>query len=53
MKPTAIIASAIIALGLLALGLCIRSGIDFAASRDRTVDVRGLAECEVPANVVT
>lgn len=53
MKPTAIIASAIIALGLLALGLCIRSGIDFAASRDRTVDVRGLAEREVPANVVT
>lgn len=53
MKPTAIIASAIISLGLLALGLCIRSGIDFAASRDRTVDVRGLAEREVPANVVT
>lgn len=53
MKQTAIIASAILALGLLALGLCIRSGIDFAASRDRTVDVRGLAEREVPANVVT
>lgn len=53
MKPTPIIASAIISLGLLALGLCIRSGIDFAASRDRTVDVRGLAEREVPANVVT
>ena len=53
MKPTAIIASVILALGLLALGLCIRSGIDFAASRDRTVDVRGLAEREVPANVVT
>lgn len=43
----------IIAVGLLALGLCIRSGIDNFAYRDRVVDVRGLAERTVKANQVT
>lgn len=43
----------LIALGLLALGLTIRSGIKSFTDRDRTVDVRGLAEREVSANKVT
>ena len=43
----------IIALGLLALGLCIRSGLRAIPDSQRTVDVRGLATREVPANRVT
>lgn len=43
----------VIALGLLALGLCIRSGLVAFSNRARTVDVRGLAERDVPANKVT
>lgn len=53
MKQNSIIAAAVIAVGLLALGLCLRSGLDSFSSRDRVVDVRGLAEREVDANVVT
>ena len=48
-----LITSIIIALGLLALGLCIRSGLVAFSDRTRTVDVRGLAERDVPANKVT
>lgn len=43
----------LVALGLLALGLTIKSGIDNIAYRDREVTVRGLAEREVEANLVT
>lgn len=43
----------VIALGLLALGLCIRSGLRAIPDSQRTVDVRGLATREVPANRVT
>lgn len=53
MKSSNIISAALIAVGLLALGLTIRSGIKSFSDRDRSVDVRGLAEREVPANKVT
>ena len=53
MKTSSVIAAGIIAVGLLALGLCVRSGLNSFSSRDRVVDVRGLAEREVDANVVT
>lgn len=53
MKINAILASAIIAAGLLALGLTIRSGLCSFTDNQRSVDVRGLAEREVPANKVT
>lgn len=53
MKATNIIAAAAIAVGLLALGLCIRSGLKAFTDNSRSVDVRGLAEREVPANHVT
>lgn len=53
MKTTNIIAAGLIAVGLLAIGLCIRSGMNSFSNRDRVVDVRGLAEREVDANVVT
>lgn len=43
----------ILAAGLLALGLCIRSGFSTIASKERYVDVRGLAERTVKANQVT
>ena len=43
----------VVALGLLALGLCIRSGLRAIPDSQRTVDVRGLATREVPANRVT
>lgn len=48
-----VIFPSIIAVGLLALGLCIRSGFISAASKQRLVDVRGLAERTVMANEVT
>lgn len=47
------VAPLLIAVGLLALGLAVRSGLCSITSRDRTVEVRGLAEREVPANKVT
>lgn len=52
-KTFRLLAPAIIAIGLLALGLCIRSGLRSFTDRDRTVEVRGLATREVPANKVT
>lgn len=48
-----IIGALLIALGLLALGLTIRSGLNSFSSRDRIVEVRGLAERQVAANKVT
>lgn len=48
-----IIAAAVIAVGLLALGLCLRSGLKSFTDSRRTVEVRGLATREVPANKVT
>lgn len=43
----------LVALGLFALGLTLKAGIDNIAYRDREVTVRGLAEREVEANLVT
>lgn len=43
----------LIAVGIVVLGLCLKSGIDNIAFRDREVTVRGLAEREVEANLVT
>ncbi|MDE6826733.1 MAG: SIMPL domain-containing protein [Paramuribaculum sp.] len=53
MKINSILTSIIIAAGLLALGLTIRSGLCSFTDNQRSVDVRGLAEREVPANKVT
>ncbi|MCI8998054.1 MAG: SIMPL domain-containing protein [Muribaculaceae bacterium] len=43
----------LIALSVVILGLCLKTGIDHIAYRDREVTVRGLAEREVPADLVT
>lgn len=43
----------ILAIGLALAGFFIRSGINSFAERGRTVTVKGLAEMEVPANLVT
>lgn len=48
-----LLSAVIIAVGIFALGLCIKAGIDNVAFRDRNVTVRGLAEREVQANLVT
>lgn len=53
MKSYNIIAAVVIAAGLFALGLCLRSGLVSFTDNQRTVEVRGLAEREVPANHVT
>lgn len=45
--------SAIIALAVVIFGFCLKAGIDNLAYNDRIVTVRGLAEREVPANMVT
>ncbi len=47
------IESLILALGFLLLGLFIERGFRSFAERDRSVNVKGLAEMEVPANKVT
>jgi len=47
-----IIEAVIIALGLLLLGMSVRSGIKIFSQRDRVVNVKGLAEMEVPADKV-
>ena len=44
--------SLILALGLLLLGICIQRGFNSFAERDRSVNVKGLAEMEVPADKV-
>lgn len=43
----------IIAIGMLVMGYFIKRGLDTFSSRDRVVNVKGLAEMEVPANKVT
>lgn len=43
----------IVSAGIIILGLCIKAGVDNMAFRDREVTVRGLAEREVEANLVT
>jgi len=43
----------IVSAGIIILGLCIKGGVDNIAFRDREVTVRGLAEREVEANLVT
>lgn len=48
-KPEAII----LAIGMLVMGYFIKLGLDAFSSRDRVVNVKGLAEMEVPANKVT
>lgn len=45
--------SLLVALAIICLGLAIRSGLRSFTENSRTVDVRGLAEREVPANHVT
>ena len=53
MKENRTIAAALIALGLVCLGWFIKAGIDDFASKDRKVNVKGLAEPEVEADKVT
>lgn len=53
MKENRTIAAALIALGLVCLGWFIKAGIDDFASKDRKVNVKGLAEQEVEADKVT
>ena len=45
--------AAILLIGLLLLGINIRKGFNAFVERDRYVSVKGLAEMEVPANLVT
>ena len=52
MEKNRIIESLIVALGLLLLGLAVRSGVKIFSERDRAVNVKGLAEMEVPADRV-
>ncbi len=47
------ISAAILAVGIAILGFCLKSGIDNFVEKDRLVTVKGLAEKEVPANLVT
>ena len=53
MKEKMIISAALIALSVFSLGWFIKAGIDDFASKDRKVNVKGLAEQEVPADKVT
>jgi len=48
-----IIEAAILALGIVVLGLCIKGGFDNFTNKDRRVTVKGLAEKQVNADVVT
>ncbi|HOV84658.1 MAG TPA: SIMPL domain-containing protein [Paludibacteraceae bacterium] len=47
-----IVEATIIAVGIICLGLCIQNGIKIFSQKDRAVEVKGLAEMEVPANKV-
>ena len=47
------ISAALIAVAIVVLGLSLKAGIDNIAFRDREVTVKGLAEREVPADLVT
>lgn len=53
MNLSKIIATGLIALSVIILGFTLKAGIDNIAYRDREVTVRGLAEREVKANLVT
>lgn len=53
MNATRMISAAILAVGIAILGFCLKSGIDNFVEKDRLVTVKGLAEKEVPANLVT
>ena len=48
-----VVSAIIIAIAIVILGLCLKGGIDNIAFRDREVTVKGLAEREVPADLVT
>lgn len=48
-----IVPALLISVGIIILGFAIKAGIDNVAYRDREVTVRGLAEREVEANLVT
>ena len=52
-KNRLIISALIVAVGMAIVGFTLKAGIDNIAFRDREVTVRGLAEREVPANLVT
>ena len=43
----------ILAVGMLLLGVFIKNGFSEFAQKDRSVNVKGLAEMEVPADKVT
>jgi len=45
--------SIILGVAIVLLGLCLKSGIDNFANRDRRVTVKGLSEMQVPADKVT
>ena len=53
MKEKMVISAALIALSVFCLGWFIKAGIDDFASKDRKVNVKGLAEQEVQADKVT
>ena len=53
MKSSSVISAGLIALAIVISGFCLKAGIDNIAFRDREVTVRGLAEREVEANLVT
>ncbi|MCI9284577.1 MAG: SIMPL domain-containing protein [Muribaculaceae bacterium] len=53
MKQLKFIPALLIALALVIVGLTLKAGIDNIAFRDREVTVKGLAEREVEANLVT
>lgn len=50
---TRMVPAIVIAVGMVIVGFTLKAGIDNIAFRDREVTVRGLAEREVPANLVT
>jgi hypothetical protein len=53
LKKHWIIEAVIVGIAVMVLGLCIKSGFETFANKDRKVTVKGLAEKEVPANKVT
>ena len=53
MKEKSIISAALIAFGIMCMGWFVKMGIDNFASKDRKVNVKGLAEQEVEADKVT
>lgn len=53
MNKEKILSAGIVALSIVILGLFIKSGFSIFAEKDRTVDVKGLAEREMKADMVT